>query len=275
MAARRGRGRRGQAVVFTAFLMLAMVFLVMAAVNSAQLVALKIRLQNAADASALAGATVQARGLNRIAGTNKWIANIWNGMYIRSHFPFATPADANAYYHLNSIFMFILRQTQTVTALTTNSSASAYARSYANANWKQQWGRLGFEYWGNGVRGGYAPLVLMRTNRGYLYYYTIYPPSTLLWTGSVMRSRMARGTYVTYSAVRLTTSGGDFLSGGGVFGKVGKIQAVAQAKPTDGWLFEKYKSPNVNPNYDVKLFPVSSAVGNPVVSFAPWVWYMH
>lgn len=60
----------GQAAVFAALILLVLVMFVMLVVDVGQLVTWRIRMQNAADSAAMAGAVWQARGLNVIAILN-------------------------------------------------------------------------------------------------------------------------------------------------------------------------------------------------------------
>ena len=269
--------RKGQTTIFVALVMVALALFVMAVVNSAQLVALRIRLQNAADASALAGATVQASYLNKIAGLNKRIGSIWNVMYFRCWWPFSSDTEAFWFFKPLEIEMGRLRREQNDANDDGNSEAERQARRLAHMNWRNDWGPMRFEYWANGRRGGGADVVDLRTCPGWLMYEVVLPPGTRVWYGDVLREKADKsGRRVTYSTVRLTTEGGLFLCGRNFFGTIERVQAVAQAKPADGWIFYGPRSGrNIRPTYDVKLFPVNADIGNPVRDIPDRYRYLH
>ena len=269
--------RRGQVTIFVALVMVALALFVMAVVNSAQLVALRIRLQNAADASALAGATVQASAMNNIAGLNKRIGRLWNAMYFRCMWPFSSDTAAFWFFKPLEIEMARLRREQNDANDDGNSDAERLARRLADMNWRDDWGPMQFEYWANGRRGGGADVVDLATCPGWLMYDVLEPPATRMWYGDVVREKADKsGRRVTYSAVRLTTQGGLFLSGRNFFGTIDRVQAVAQAKPVGGWVFYGPRTGrNIRPTYDAKLFPVNADIGNPVGDIPDRSRYLH
>lgn len=269
--------RRGQATIFVALVMVALALFVMAVVNSAQLVVLRIRLQNAADASALAGATVQASFMNKIATLNKRIAALWNAMYIRCAWPFSTDTAAFWFFKPLEIEMSRLRRQQNDANDDGNSDAERMARRLATMNWRNDWGPMQFEYWANGKRGGGDDVVEMATCPGWLEYHVAEPPGPRMWFGDVLREKADKsGRRVTYSTVRLTTEGGLFLCGRNFFGTIDRVQAVAQAKPAGGWIFYGPRSGrSIRPTYDVKLFPVNADMGNPVSDIPDRYRYLH
>ena len=67
------RNEKGQVIIFAAVMFMVLMFFFALVVNVTQLVQSRQRAQGAADFSALAGATVQAEGLNEIAGLNQQI----------------------------------------------------------------------------------------------------------------------------------------------------------------------------------------------------------
>lgn len=70
---RLGKDEGGQSIVFVALILIVLVCFLAVTINVGSQVSQKIRLQNAADAAALSGATWEARGLNLIAELNRGI----------------------------------------------------------------------------------------------------------------------------------------------------------------------------------------------------------
>ncbi|UCD84713.1 MAG: Tad domain-containing protein [Deltaproteobacteria bacterium] len=70
---RLGKDEGGQSIVFVAIVLIVLVCFLAVTINVGSQVSRKIRLQNAADAAALSGATWEARGLNIIAELNEGI----------------------------------------------------------------------------------------------------------------------------------------------------------------------------------------------------------
>ncbi len=77
---RLGKDEGGQSIVFVALVLIVLVCFLGVTINVGSQVSRKIRLQNAADAAALSGATWEARGLNLIAALNNGISAIIMGM---------------------------------------------------------------------------------------------------------------------------------------------------------------------------------------------------
>jgi hypothetical protein len=105
------REERGQAIFMLLMVAVSMLFFLSLMFHSGTIILLKMRLQNTADAAAMAGATMQARGMSQIARLNREIVRTVddaNDEVFGDLDPF--PSDADAYYYIRDHYLVKIEQ---------------------------------------------------------------------------------------------------------------------------------------------------------------------
>lgn len=227
---------RGQVMMFGLFVLLLMLFFIGLIFNTGVVIMQKLQMQNAADAAALSGAVVQARGLSWMASENEEIAKIYADANYDCIFrdPFDEKQEGKDYIldtfppeiedHLNNID-YINR--------TYPQRAISVAETAAMRNVP---GDVRFE------------AILPGHNRYRLTDYEIerHDVHFFYWFGIIpLPSNQKIDTFIkkdpntmTYFAVKLTGLGADStqLLSGEWFGSIPEITTYAAAKPYGGWI---------------------------------------
>jgi hypothetical protein len=277
----------GSVTVLFALLIPIMLLMVMLTANIGQLVFEKIRLQNVADACALAAATVQAAGLNEIADLNEELEDEYNKLkYILDAHPTLWHNDEhprNAIRFFNDIFKYI-HALQSKADIDYVKKAGEIAVAVFRQNMPQGGGRIEVAFPSNRLVSAAKPQWKRRTvrfmyiagscsepcpqmptktwnesfagrrDRPYVYRYRGIDRSKggIMrpgWDSGSLNVKMIR-TSPTWSRIELTQDIKSFIIGGTLFGQIPRLKVVAQAKPAGGSIRDGL------PQYRPLLIPV-------------------
>lgn len=228
--------QHGQVMMFGLFVLLLMFLFIGLVFNTGVVIIQKMQMQNAADAAALSGAVVQARGLSWMASENEEIAKIYKDANYDCilHTPFDTKDEGKQFVrdnyppdiedHLNNI-KYINR--------TYPDRAINVARAVALADVP---GSVSFTPLLPGHNATRLTDYNLERHKVYFFYWwgvLPLPSSEKIDTFIKKNNRT-----ITYFAVKLTGLGADSsqLMSGDWFGSIPPITTYAAAKPYGGWI---------------------------------------